>query len=289
MNPVSRRRVLRIVFGAIALAFVVVALLSTWDETQNQKLPDLTTLVVAGALVVTTLVGGSMSWLALFGKGAPRRLISDFYLAQLGKYIPGGGIWQAASQVGLSASRELSATRVTSNLAVHAVIQLSAALTIGGFLAFNTDLSGWLRVLCGLGLAAPLILHRSWMAFLLDRVGGKLGLDATQASPPNQRMILRSWLWGLVPIAGFSVAFGLMIHSLEPGVSIWRGAPAFAMAWASGFALIPFPAGLGVREAALIALVGGSTAITIAASITLRLLAIGADLILVSLTRRIRV
>lgn len=288
MTPTKRRRVLRIVFGAIALTFVVVALFSTWDETQNQKLPDLTTLVVAGALVVTTLVGGSMSWLALFGKGAPRRLISDFYLAQLGKYIPGGGIWQAASQVGLSASPELSATRVTSNLAVHAVIQLSAALTIGGFLAFNTDLSGWLRILCGLGLAAPLILHRSWMAFLLGRVGKRMRLDVTQASPPDQRTIVRSWLWGLVPIAGFSAAFGLMINTLEPGVSIWWGAPAFAMAWAVGFALIPFPAGLGVREAALVALVGSSTAITIAASIALRLLAVGADLILASLTRRIR-
>ncbi len=289
MKSVSRRRVLRIVFGAIALAFVVVALLSTWDETQQQKLPDPATLALAGILVVTTLVGGSMSWLALFGKGAPRRLISDFYLAQLGKYIPGGGIWQAASQVGLSASPELSATRVTSTLAVHAVIQLSAALTIGGFLAFNTDLSGWLRILCGLGLAAPLLLHRSWMAFLLGRVGGRLRLDVAQASPPDQRTIIRSWLWGLIPIAGFSVAFGLMIHTLEPGVSIWRGAPAFAMAWAVGFAMIPFPAGLGVREAALVALVGGSTAITVAASITLRLLAIGGDLILVSLTRRIRV
>lgn len=288
MTSISRRKVLRIVFGAIALAFLVVALLSTWDETQDQKLPSPVTLALAGALVVTTLVGGGMSWLALFGKGAPRRLISDFYLAQLGKYIPGGGIWQAASQVGLSASPELSATRVTSNLAVHAVIQLSAALTIGGFLAFNTDLSGWLRILCGFGLAAPLILHRSWMAFLLGRAGGRLRLDVTQASPPDQRTIVRSWLWGLIPIAGFSVAFGLMIHTLEPGVSLWRSAPAFAMAWGVGFALIPFPAGLGVREAALIALVGGSTAITVTVSITLRLLAIGGDLILVSLTRRIR-
>jgi glycosyltransferase 2 family protein len=289
MTPINRRRVLRIVFGAIALAFVAVALLSTWDETQDQKLPDPATLALAGVLVVSTLVGGSMSWLALFGKGAPRRLISDFYLAQLGKYIPGGGIWQAAGQVGLSASPELTATRVTSNLAVHGVIQLSAALTIGGFLAFNTDLSGWLRILCGLGLAAPLILHRSWMAFLLGRVGARMRLDATQASPPDQRTIVRSWLWILIPIAGFSVAFGLMIHTLEPGVSIWRSAPAFAMAWGIGFALIPFPAGLGVREAALIALVGGSTAITVAVSIILRLLAIAGDLILVLLTRRIRV
>ena len=288
MKPINRRRALRIVFGVIALAFVVGALLSTWDETQNQKLPDPFTLTLAGVLVVSALVGGGISWHALFGKDAPRRLISDFYLAHLGKYVPGGGIWQAAGQVGLSANSELSATRVTTNLAVHGVIQLSAALTVGGFLVFNTDLAWWLRIVCGLGLAAPLFLHRSWMAFVLDRVGRRLGLDATQASPPDQRTIIRSWLWGLLPITGFSAAFGLMIHALEPGVGVLESAPAFAMGWAVGFALIPFPAGLGVREAALVALVGGSTAVTVAVSMTLRLLAVGGDLILVSVTRKIR-
>lgn len=288
MNRTRRRRLLRIAFGVVAVAFVALALFSTWDETREQKLADPSTLVLAGVVVVVTLTGGGMSWLALFGKDAPRRLVADFYLAQLGKYIPGGGIWQAAGQVGLSTSKELSATRVTSNLAVHAVIQLSGALTIGGFLAFNARLPVWLRLLCGLGLAAPLILHRSWMAFLLDRLGGRLRLDSTQTSPPDQRTIIRSFLWGLAPIAGFSLAFALIIHDLQPGAGILRDAPAFAMAWAIGFAMVPFPAGLGVREAVLIALVGGSTAVTVAASITLRLLAIGGDLILAAFSRRLR-
>lgn len=288
MTPRNRRRLLRIVFGLVALAFVVVALLNTWDETQGQNLPDAATVTLAGVLVVSSLLGGGLSWHALFGKGAPRRLISDFYLAQLGKYVPGGGIWQAAGQVGLSASPELSATRVTSNLAVHGVIQLSAALTFGGFLAFNPDLPGWLRSLCLVALAAPLILHRSWMAFLLDRIGSRFRLDRAQMTPPGQRTIVRSWLWSLLPIAGFSLAYGVMINALQPGLSVWRTGSAFAMSWAIGFALIPFPAGLGAREAALLVLVGGSAAITVAASIILRLLAIAGDLVLVAVTRRIR-
>ena len=71
-------------------------------------------------------------------------------------------------------------------------------------------------------------------------------------------------------------------------MGVARGAVAFAMAWAVGFALIPFPAGLGVREAALVVLVGGSAGVAVAASLVLRLLAIVGDILLMAVTRRIR-
>lgn len=275
--------------GAVALAAVGYALFRTWGEAQSQVLPDTGTLAIAGLLVVASLIGGGMSWYALFeGVAKDRRLISDFYLAQLGKYLPGGGIWQMAGQVGLSKSDELSAIRLSTNLGVHAVIQLSAALTLGGLLVFVDSLPAWLRVLCGLALFAPLILHRSWMAFFLSRVSRRLRLDASQTGPPPQRNIVRSWIWSLLPIAGFSVAYGIMVGSLQPTIGVGRTAAAFAMAWAVGFVLVPFPAGLGVREAALVVLVGGPTAVIVAASLALRLIAVGGDLLLVSATRRIR-
>ena len=287
MTRQLRRRLVRVGFGVVAVAFVGYTLFRTWDEAQGQVLPDPATVGLASLLLVSTLIGGGLSWYALFGPDAPRRLMADFYLAQLGKYIPGGGIWQAAGQVGLSAGRELSATRVSSNLAIHAVILVSAAFSLGGLLVLATDLPGWLRMVCGLGLAAPLFIHRSWMAYLLRRVGGWLRLDTEQLVPPRQQVIVRSWLWSFVPITGFSAAYGLIVHSLEPGVGIWRGAVSFAMAWAIGFVLVPFPAGLGAREAILVALVGGPTAVIVAASLTVRLIAIGGDLVLASVTRRI--
>jgi hypothetical protein len=287
MTRYLRLRAVRVGFGVVAVASVGYALFRTWDDSQGQVLPDPTTIGLASVVLVSSLIGGGLSWYTLFGPEAPRRLMADFYLAQLGKYIPGGGIWQAAGQVGLSASRGYSATRVSSNLALHAVILLASALCLGGFLVFATDLPLWLRIVSGVGLAAPLILHRSWMAILLRWVGGWLRLDTEQTAPPRQRTIVRSWLWSLLPTTGFSVAYGLMVHSLEPSVGVWRGAIAFAMAWAIGFVLVPFPAGLGAREATLVVLVGGSTAVIIAASLALRLIAIGGDLILASVTRRL--
>lgn len=289
MKPASRRRVTRILLGTMGLLAVTYALFRTWGEAQSRVLPDVETLAIAGFVVVVSLIGGGMSWYALFGDSAQdRKLISDFYLAQLAKYLPGGGIWQMAGQVGLSANQQLPAVRLSINVAVHAVIQLSAALTLGSVLILATDLPSWLRVLCGFGLLAPLILHRSWMASVLSRVGKRFRLDVDQTVPPSQKSITRSWFWSLMPITGFSFAYGVMVNSLQPVVSVWQTAVAFAMAWAIGFVLIPFPAGLGVREAALVALVGGSTAVIVAASLALRLIAIGGDLLLASVTRRLR-
>ena len=288
MTAGVRRTLVRVGFGLVGMVFVGVALWRTWNESQQQVLPKGSTLLVAGLLVAGGLVGGGMSWIALFGKRAPRGLIADFYIAQLGKYVPGGGMWQAAGQIGLSIGHGLTATRVGANMAVHSVIQLTAALTLGGFVVLATDLPGWLRIVCGFGLAAPILLHRTWMAQVLYRVGGWLRLDTTDIVPPDQKTIIRSWLWSLLPIFGFGIAYGIMIHTLVPGIGVWRGAVPFAMAWAVGFALLPFPAGLGVREAALVLLVGGSTAAVLATSLALRLLAIAGDLILMFISRSVR-
>ncbi len=288
MSPATRRRLVRYSFGVVGVAFVVVALWQTWDRSRETVLPPVDTMLVAGVLVVGGLVGAGRSWLALFGPGAPRRLMADFYLAQLGKYIPGGGVWQAAGQVGLSASREIRGMRVAGNLAVHAVVQLTAAASIGGFLVFATDLPFWIRLAAALALASPLLLHRSWMASILGWAGTRLRVDGSDLEPPDQRTILRSWLWSLLPIGGFGLAYGLMIHAIEPGSGVVRGALAFALAWAAGFALLPFPAGLGVREAALMLLLESSTAAVIATSLALRLLAIIGEVILMLATRRIR-
>lgn len=288
MTPGIRRRLVRIGFGGVGMVFVGVAFWRAWNESQQQVLPGGLTLLLAGLLVVGGLVGGGLSWIALFGKRAPRGLIADFYIAQLGKYVPGGGIWQAAGQIGLSTGHGLTATRVAANMVVHGVIQLAAAFTLGGLVVLARDLPLWLRMVSGVGLAAPLLLHRTWMEHVLNRVGRWLRLDLRDIVPPDQKSIILSWLWSLVPIAGFGIAYGIMIHTLAPGIGVWRGAVPFAMAWGIGFALLPFPAGLGIREAALILLVGGSTAVVLATSLALRLLAIAGDVTLMLATRRIR-
>jgi hypothetical protein len=287
VNRALRRRVLRIVFGVLGLGFMAVALWETWDRSRTTVLPGPPVMLVAAALVFLGLVGAGLSWLSLFGDRAPRRLVADFYMAQLGKYIPGGGLWQAAGQIGLATESGLRAARVAGAFAVHGVVQLTAAAFLGGFLVIAGGAPLWIRLGAGTALLSPLLLHRTWMEALLSRIARWMRRGEGELTAPPQRAILRSWGWSLAPIATFGLAYGVLVNDLA-GAGTVHTAVAFALAWAVGFALVPFPSGLGVREAALLVLVDGPAAAVIAASIGLRLLAIVAELVLVVATRHIR-
>jgi hypothetical protein len=123
------------------------------------------------------------------------------------------------------------------------------------------------------------------MSAVLRRFGGLARLDLNKLAPPDQAAIVRSWAWASACLVAYGLAYGLMVHSLDNGTGVVYSVFAFSLAWAIGFALVIFPAGLGAREAALIVLVGGSTAAVVAASVALRLLAILGELTLVLVTR----
>lgn len=285
---VERRRILRWVFGVAGLTFIAAALVRTWNRTGEISLPEAATMGVAGLLVLAGLAGAGRSWLSLFDRGARSQLLADFYMAQLGKYIPGGGLWQAAGQVGFAADSGLTKTRVAAAFAVHAVIQLVAAAFVGGFVVLDASVAPWLRAVAALGIAAPLLLHRAWMAGVLQWLGRRLRLDGAEVDPPAQGAIVRSGIWGLAPIVGFGLAFGALVHDLDPALGILAATAAFALAWAVGFAVLPVPSGLGVREAVLVVLLGGEAGVVVAASVGLRLLAIIGELVMVGITRRLR-
>jgi hypothetical protein len=278
-------RVARYSFAVAGIAFTVVALWQTWDRSRESLLPDGVTLLLAAALVIAGLTAAGRSWLVLFSRGPAWRLLGNFYLAQLGKYIPGGGLWQAAGQVGMATAAGYQASRVAGNFAVHAVIQFAAGAALVGLLILNGTLPFWMRFAAGLGLLAPVLLHRSWMSVVLRRLAALARLDLDELAPPDQATILRSWAWAVACLMSYGLAYALMFDSLGTGTDIVYSIVAFSLAWAIGFALVIFPGGLGAREAALIILVGGSTAAVLAASVALRLIAILGELTLVVVTR----
>ena len=285
MKNRSGWRLARYAFAVVGIAFTVIALWQTWDRSRQSLLPDGITMLLAGALVVAGLVAAGRSWLVLFARGPSWRLVGDFYLAQLGKYIPGGGLWQAAGQVGMTTSSGYTATRAAGNFAVHAVVQFAAGAALGGLLVLNGALPLWVRATAGLGLLAPVLLRRSWMSTLLRRLSDLVRLKLDELEPPSQAAIVRSWAWAVACLFAYGLAYGLMVNSLENGVGFVYSIFAFSLAWAIGFGLVLFPAGLGAREAALIIFVGGSAAVVLAASLALRLLAITGELTLALVTR----
>lgn len=284
MSRGTRWRIAGYAFGLAGIAFTVVALWQTWQRSQQSLLPDSGAMLVAAILVLAGALAAGWSWLALFAREGDWRLLGDFYLAQLGKYIP-GGLWQPAGQVGLTVGAGFTATRATANFAMHVAIQFAAGVWVGGLLVLDSGQPLWLRAVAGVGLLAPVLIYRNLTWAILRRFGGFLRLDADELAPPGQTVIIRSFLWTVGCLVAYGFAYGLLAHSLAGSIGILSSVPAFALAWAIGFALVVFPAGLGAREAALVVLVGAVPAVVIAASIGLRLIVISGELAIALVSR----
>jgi len=288
IGPRARARLgkaLRVLFGLAGAAFLVVAFLQTWDRSGGAVLPSWPRF--AGAVLIATAghAVAFVAWSALLGGARSRRLVTGFYVAQLGKYVP-GAIWQAVGQVGYTVRAGVPAGTAAAAFAVAAVTQPAAAGTVGATLAVTgSGLPPPVRVaaLGALGLCA--LLNRRWMTRALALVG-RLRPGMTATVPP-QADILRSWRWTILTAAASGLAFAVLLGGLDPRTSLPAATAAFCLAWTVGYLALPFPAGIGVREAVLIATLGGTVAVPqlIAASVAVRLVLMVAEVTLIAAGR----
>ncbi|MGH9231486.1 MAG: lysylphosphatidylglycerol synthase domain-containing protein, partial [Acidimicrobiales bacterium] len=142
---------------------------------------------------------------------------------------------------------------------------------------------GWARALSLLGLATPALLHRRFLAGVLDVARRFVRRIPAADRLPSQRAILSFYAWAVVSIGCTAGAYTVLLRSLSEEAGSATVVVAYAMSWTIGFMAVPLPAGIGVREAVLVAcLPAVGTAPLLAASLAHRLLAIGAELIAAS-------
>lgn len=277
---------LRLAFGVAGALFLIFAFWETWTASRAQILPNWTSTAAALALVSAGLVFGAKGWLTLFEDAAPAGLASGFFASQLGKYIP-GGIWQPLGQIALATSEQVTAGKATTAFTIHAITQLTAGLTLGGLIGvFGSELPLWLRIAAVSGFISLPFLTRE----LLERLARHLLAWRKGATPlkpiPSQQAILKAYAWSILTLICSGMAFFLLLRSLGSPDSAALTISAFSLAWATGFLLIPFPAGVGVREAVLMFVLAATTPVVIAASVVHRLLTILTEVILIISTRR---
>lgn len=290
MNPSQRRRLslfLRIAFAAAGIAFLAIAFAGTWNQSRRSVLPSPAALLGSGSLLLASLTLASRGWTALFeGRASRPELIRGFYTAQLGRYIP-GAVWQAVGLVGFAGRAGVSAGRASTAFPVFALAQAAAGGTVAALLAgLGSGLSPGLRFGSLAGLLMVLPLWRTWMEKVVRLVGRLLGKPALEELIPSQRGILRSYAWAVSTLLAASVGFALLASSLQVPASLWAMIPVFSLAWTVGFLALPFPSGLGIREAVLVAVIGhSSAAMVIAASVTLRLLNMLGEILMIVVSR----
>lgn len=284
--PNWARTAARTVFALAGVGFLVWAFLAAWERSEGLPVAPWPRLLAAAALGASALAFAVRSWAAVLELRVTRELAWGFFLSQLGKYVP-GGVWQAVGQVGY-ATRLVSPQRAAGGFAVFAVVQAAAGGVVGAFLVLAPQPRPvWLRLAPLAGPLLLLLLHRPWLlgvVRLYGRVRGRSDI-AGQEFLPCQAAMVRAVLWSCVVHLFLGAGFALTLPG-DPTLSSWLVAvPAFPLAWTIGFLALPFPAGVGIREGVLIALLPVSAAAAIAASVIYRLVLMVGEVLMIGTAR----
>jgi len=274
--------------SGLFLAVIVVVLAGQWQEVRpllgRLSAPS---VLAALAAVLAGIYATFLSWRAgLTDLGAPLHLAGGmrvFFLGQLGKYLP-GSIWPAVTQMRLGRDYNVPQRASGAAVVVFMLMVIGTGLLVGVPVipllgAGATDEYHWLALVLPLAmlLAAPPVLNR--LIALALRVARRPPLPAPLS------------FGGILQAAGWSIAawllYGVQVFVLARQLGADGGwllllqcTGAFAVAFVSGPLLLVVPAGAGVREAALLLLLGPTITAPRAAVIAVvsRLLFIVGDL-----------
>ena len=183
----------------------------------------------------------------------PAVAVRLFMIANLGRYVP-GKVWQIAGLAALARERGVPAPTATAAAIVGQGISVASALlvgmgavwTLGAGEAWRWSVPVALFGGIALGLVPAVFdaLADTW--FRLARTPRPDGLTSAQAF---------GWLvLGLASWVVYASAFWLLVEGLGLEADYLSTAPAFAAAYVLGYLMIFAPAGIGVREGFLIAL-----------------------------------
>jgi len=281
----NRRRLFQTAVLAVGLAGIAFAVSETLKDAKENVLPSAGALIVSAVLCQIAIASSARAWVALFSDLVVSRrdrsvLRGTFYLSQITKYLPVGGVAQAASQLGLARTVGVPLKRAAVAFPVSAVGAVVGGSTLGSALVFDSKLPTWARILSLFGLATIVFLHRGLMARVLDLARRFVKRIPGSDQLPTQRDIIVFYGWALVTIGALCAAYAILLHSLTTAMNPFVVFSAFALSWVIGFVVVPIPAGVGVREAVIVALLPGvGAAPLLAASLALRLLSIATELL----------
>jgi len=277
------RRVLRLGFLVVIGVAVGVALVNRWEDISTE-LAAATRLPLAGAilsaLVAAALTGGI--WRAML-TGFGHRLglaasVQIFFVGQLGKYVP-GSIWPLVTQSELARDHRVpvraSFAAVTLFMWTHLVTGgIIAALTLPVTDVVPAPVA--LLALPGVALLSPVPLR--WLQALLERLIKRRLFEQI----PDGAAMAKGAAWAAAMWAAYSAHVLLALQAFGESAPPAAAAGAFAVAWCAGFLFIIAPAGAGVRDVLLVAILapfaGESSAVAVA--LTSRLALVVSDVAL---------
>jgi uncharacterized membrane protein YbhN (UPF0104 family) len=284
-------RLLRWALGALAMALLVVALVRQGPGVvEALRNLDAWSVAAAAAAVLVALVTNMLSWhahLAGMGSRLPVPAAARLYfLAQLGKYLP-GSVWPLLAQMDLGREHRLPAARSAAAAGLNVVLNLTTGILLG-LVGLALSGSGGLEDYWWVLLLVPLflvLLHPP----VLNRCTA-IALRLLRRPVVETRLTLPALLQAIAWSAAMWIALGLNIAALAHGVGAEGGrllllsTGAYAIAWVIGFIVVFAPAGAGPREIALVVLLAPvlPQPAALAVALVSRALGIVGDLVVVA-------
>ncbi len=273
---VMRSKVIRIGFLVAVLALLTAALVdqgpALWHEVQRLSVPI---VLAALALNLCGLLCSLMVWREMLADLGSRLSIAEawriMFIGQLAKYIP-GSIWPVLAQSELGADRGIPRrSSALSVLLCYAVMTASgaavAAITLPFARAKTTDQYYWILILVPVGivLLSPPVLNR--LLALVLRLARQPALEQGVSFVG----LARTLAWAIASWAFNGLTVYVLLRQLagHPQGTLLVSVGAYALSWTAGFLAVFAPAGAGVREAVMVAVLSTHTTTAIALAIAL--------------------
>ena len=297
-------RALVFLLGLLAVVYFGRELVRFWPSVVTVTFTPRVAGAVAIAALVLALSGvvdaWSWGWLlrGLSLPAQPRNAMGIFLVAQFAKYVP-GNFGQHVGRLALSRAQGLPYPTVVLSI----VIENGFALGAGAFVAAVSLAAGitgstggvvrpaWLLALAIFGWFVGAMVLRWFLAHPPPWLRRLLKLDRPVTL--EKHLVVGYFLLHVTSYAALGATLVLVVFGLSGGASaeLWRVALAAMAGWFAGYLVPGAPAGLGVREATLTALLTPLCGPTVALSSALlwrssALLADGA-LFLVGLALRV--
>ncbi|GGK58619.1 membrane protein [Planomonospora parontospora subsp. parontospora] len=254
------KRLVRIGFLLVALGFGAWAVAGQWEAVRaGFARLSWPALALSVAAVVAALGGGMMTWRALLADlGSPlplRPAAKVFFVGQLGKYIP-GSLWPVVAQMEMG--RELGVPRPRSAAAFFLTMPvqlgsglLVSAVTLLAALPGSAAPYAWAFLLVPvLAVALEPRVVNAVIGFGLRRLGRE-----PLERPLTRRGMLTALGWALLGWTAYGLHLAAILYELGPSgpsVAVFS-VGAFALSWCLGIMTFVVPAGAGVREVAMVA------------------------------------
>lgn len=256
-------RVVRYGFVVIVVAYGAWAVSGQWTDIHHAvDRIGLRWSALALAAVLTALFTSMLSWRALLvGLGSPLSVGTAsriFFVGQLGKYLP-GSVWPVLAQMEIATAHKVPRTRTALASVLTMLIALLTGLIIA-VVAIPFTGSGmqyaWVFLFVPVLVAClyPKVLNYGFARLL------RLARRPPMEQPLGARAIGISLGWSFLSWTCYGLQIWVLMVRVgaHSGTALPLAIGAFAFSWCAGFLVILAPAGAGVRELVLVAMLAQS-------------------------------